>query len=1281
MLAVSSSPSYAQSNLGRIFGAVTDQSGGAIVGAAVSVIDVDRGITRPLVTDGAGLYDASSIIPGNYTVRVMAMGFRLEEHAGIVVGVGKEVRVDLTLQPGEQTTTVTVTGDLPQVNTANAQLGGTLEQITVQELPVDGRNYQYLAYTRPGVLMTPSEGQNDFTSDNVGPVDWMIDGLMDSNIFIPNPTLVGGAQLGPDEATILPLDAIQEVNMVEFPNAQYGDRPSAHIDVGLKSGTNSLHGTAYAFGREQGLNAKNPFLSEPSSAPQLPKAPLTLEQFGASVGGPIKKDKVFFFANYEGQRYTAGVPAIRFEPTVADYNALGLASSGATDSTPDALYGILHNSPQTAGIPTVPPSALSMNLAGCESLINYPGDLAPGGYLTTAAITRLQGLTTAQLAAGCTGNPLQNVFGSASTLPSGQVVTDFFTFGGSDNGIIKVDVHANDRNQFNFVWYSGGGNGETAGANGASGAGEQYFDTDLHTWANLGRAVWIWTPSSTWLNEFRFGYDYGNYPQYALDCDKPGIAPNFYGAPPAGLGLVTGAVPCSPSASGAGHDVYGGYFAQTMSPFNNLGGASIRQDGFEHYYQILDNVTWTHGKHVISFGPEMRFNYIGIAAIGGDNGAVTFGTTVAAFPGATALEDFLTGTPSSGSILTGNPTRNTYYGAFDLYVQDAFRVTPRLTLNYGIRWEDSTPWSNPGKNPGANPAPTYSLGGFDPTLGSATDLYQETKSKQVYTQYPWNFGPRFGAAWDVFGNGKTVVHVSTSVMFYSSISGTSTLFSGGSLINAVPTGFTFYDAATPAGFAGPGNITTATLALQGGTPPSINNPAGAVGNNLPWTVGNAVFPGGSTAGFTCGDGFTKPTGGIALGGTKIPAPCQLQVLPTKFRAPYYFDNTLSVQHAFTNNLTWDVAYVRTHGSNLTGNVDENYPTPGANTTAIPAGGCAGNIGPTSTSPVEQCRRVYEGTFPFYGKILLGAPYAPSEYDGLQTSLTQRLSHGLQFTPGFTWSHSLSVGAVEDPSNPIVSWGQSGNPLVFTITGTYYLPSLKSPGQMLQGWQVNSTVYMLSSGPTTATDAVDDLSGLGGSGTDRWNLVGNPRYFQMGGTGPSVPCFGIAGSSFAKAANCVTVNTPGTGCTTITVATAAGCTAGMPVACLAVASTEPTNPNAPGTSGLTSLAKLGCYDANGAVIVPPAQGTLGNEKAGALYGKPYRNWDFSVSKNWKFKERYTVQFRAEFFNVLNRTLVSGAGAVTLNSPATFGQNTSTPDGSNPVIGNGPRKIQLGLKLGF
>jgi hypothetical protein len=328
-LALFSLPASAQ-NLGRIFGTISDQTGGAIVGAAVSVVDVDRGITRPLISDGAGLYDASAIIPGTYTVRAEAKGFKIEEHSGIEVGVGKEVRVDLTLTPGATTQTVTVTGDLPMINTSNAQLGSTLENIAVTELPMNGRNYQYLLWTRPGVVMGPTEGQQTFTTDGMN-VDFIVfefDGINDSNLLVGGPSNAGGAETAPagglDEQTIVPADAIQEVNMgTSTYNAEFGEKPGAHIDTGFRSGTNAFHGTASAFGRDTSLNAKNPFLSTAPGIAKLPKNPITLEQFAGSIGGPIKKDKVFFFADYEGQRYTAGVVKNQAEPTVADLSGTG----------------------------------------------------------------------------------------------------------------------------------------------------------------------------------------------------------------------------------------------------------------------------------------------------------------------------------------------------------------------------------------------------------------------------------------------------------------------------------------------------------------------------------------------------------------------------------------------------------------------------------------------------------------------------------------------------------------------------------------------------------------------------------------------------------------------------------------------------------------------------------------------------------------------------------------------------------------------------------------------
>ena len=276
----------------------------------------------------------------------------------------------------------------------------------------------------------------------------------------------------------------------------------------------------------------------------------------------------------------------------------------------------------------------------------------PNGQFTPGQLTALRGMSNATLASQCTGNPLLNVFGSAAVpgngLNPGQIVTVLNTSGGSDNGIIKVDVHLNDKNSLNFDWYSGGGNSISAAFS------QQYWSGDLHTWANMGRAVWIWTPSSSWLNEFRFGYEYGNYPDFSFECDHPGAGPNY-----AALGLNVGAKPCGPESSGPNHDIFGGFPSVSITGgFAMLGGATTRQDSFQHYFAIMDNVSWTHGKHTIKFGEEGRLAYFNSTALTNENGQLSFGST-AAFAGATPLQDFLTGVASSGQILVGDPNRNT----------------------------------------------------------------------------------------------------------------------------------------------------------------------------------------------------------------------------------------------------------------------------------------------------------------------------------------------------------------------------------------------------------------------------------------------------------------------------------------------------------------------------------------------------------------------------------------------------------------------------------------------
>jgi hypothetical protein len=242
---------------------------------------------------------------------------------------------------------------------------------------------------------------------------------------------------------------------------------------------------------------------------------------------------------------------------------------------------------------------------------------------------------------------------------------------------------------------------------------------------------------------------------------------------------------------------------------------------------------------------------------------------------------------------------------------------------------------------------------------------------------------------------------------------------------------------------------------------------------------------------------------------------------------------------------------------------------------------------------------------------------------------------------------------------------------FTLTGTYLIPGRKSPAQLLEGWQLNSALNILSGVPVEAFDNTSDLSGTGEQ-DDRWDLFGNPRDFTEG-TPAMLPCYGLATSTFGKTTGCTPVQT----------------LAAMPQACVTAATNLPVNPavvaaNDPNATGLLALSNFGCYAVGNTVIVPPAQGTFGNMGRNVLRGQRLRVWDVSLAKNWKIKERFTAQFRVECFNVINAVNYAANGGTNPATPSTFGVSPGTPDvvNSAPVFGTGgPRKIQLGAKLIF
>src|SRR6202140_91209 len=321
-------PLFSQGSAGRILGSVTDQSGGVLAGATVTVLDVQRGIPRTLITDQSGEYVAPSLLPGTYTVRVEFKGFKTTERQKIALEVNQDIRVDLSLEPGEQTQTITVTEQLPLIETTNATLGGTLSNETINDLPMMGRSYQNLLTLRPGMMIYPGGGGWTMSTNGSRPEEnqFILDGLTNDNP-LQGLTIINGPGVAGDAATIMPIDAIQEVNIEENPKAEYGGKPGAVVNVGIKSGTNRIHGTAYAFGRDSALDARNYF-----DATSLPKRAVALEQYGATVGGPIKKDKLFYFLGYEAESYSVGNTNTAFVP-----EALPQTTLDPANSLPDAI--------------------------------------------------------------------------------------------------------------------------------------------------------------------------------------------------------------------------------------------------------------------------------------------------------------------------------------------------------------------------------------------------------------------------------------------------------------------------------------------------------------------------------------------------------------------------------------------------------------------------------------------------------------------------------------------------------------------------------------------------------------------------------------------------------------------------------------------------------------------------------------------------------------------------------------------------------------------------------
>jgi hypothetical protein len=488
-------------------------------------------------------------------------------------------------------------------------------------------------------------------------------------------------------------------------------------------------------------------------------------------------------------------------------------------------------------------------------------------------------------------------------------------------------------------------------------------------------------------------------------------------------------------------------------------------------------------------------------------------------------------------------------------------------------------------------------------------------------------------AWDVTGKGTTVIRAGGGI-FYSK--------------------FTLAPFTGNPGIANTPNTGIATI------PTGACTTAVAIGSPCPKTfggtiqVGSAFIPGSA---FNW-NGVVFPAGAVLS--CTAASRCSIGSVDPHLKTPFDGTWTFGVQHAFSSKLSLDVSYVGTHGDNLIGNIDLNQPN------------------------LATGVRPYTAQFPFLQYINHVENYARSNYHSLQSTLTQRLSHGFNLTAGYTYGHGLDNGSLnrfggqpQNSSNPNAEYASSDFDIRqrATFTASYAIPGPKGFGQLLSGWKLNTIVTLAGSQPWNIIDATDNFSTLPQFGaqnfenTDRWNFYGTPSDFKT--TSSSLPyCTGPSNCSVTS------------GVSGIQSSFSASQSAAMWGQCVAAAPDQST------------LAQAGCYVSRSgkSVLVPNAAGSYGTMGRNIFRDAGFKNVDFSVFKTFTVKERFNATFRAEFFNALNHPIIGNpfgsvngsAGGSDPSSGSKFGCSCTTPDfaAGNPLVGSGDaRLIQLGLKLTF
>jgi hypothetical protein len=1053
-------PAHAQKDTGGIAGTVTDPSGAVVSGAKVSITDVDRGTTVTTTTNNQGQYVASPLKIGRYKVTIEKSGFQKVVLGPVKVDVQEQPAVNAKLRVGSITETVTITTQGPQLETETSELGQVQDSHTIEALPLNGRNYAQLALlgagvgpAEPGSRVEQSYGFSSNGSRSLQN-NFQLDG-MDNNSDL-------GDVLNGSSYVIQPsVDALSEFKVqTNSYSAEFGRGNGAVMNAVIKSGTNKFHGDVYEFFRNDVLDARNAF-------DIFGRQPYQQNQFGATLGGPIIKDKTFFFVDYEGLRIRQALPQLILVPTPAEVGgdfssfltttpAMALDMNGnltnqvARDCNGHATFvGEIFNTYQTQASPLNPDGVCGVPI-GTDAAGN-PTNKFSGNTGSNTPVDALAARLSALFPA-----PNANLNGSNFLAEPKRRTTQ-------NNFDVRIDHNISGRDSlFGRFSYEDQPSFIPSPFNNVldGGAFQDGYQDDSYRSAAISETH---TFSQSMVNEFRLGYNRINSHRFQLNYNT-NVAQQlgFPGVPP---GLNNGGLPTITIDDGTAEIGSSGFLP------------SIEK---QNAYVIDENLTKVHGRHSLKFGTELRFIEFTIFQPAQSRGSMDFASSFtdnAAAPatGGEAYATFLLGLTDSGTI-TNQHNVDYHRGDYAWFAEDDIRATRKLTLNLGLRYEIFTVvkarFNELANFDYANDSlivPRGQNATLTPTIASYLPILR-TGTPGLISPDLNNFAPRVGLAYQI--TDKLVFRAGYGIFYGGEENGP-------------------YSNPSP-GFNPPFFVTenfTQPCFLSAANPavPSLN--CAVVGpGNVPLLHLSQGFPANS---------LIDPN-----------TPTLFSESPT-LRTPYTQQWHLGFEYQLPSQTVLEVSYAGSHGANLYGMYNGNQAQPNmafCTTNGNTPGNCP-------TAPRRPFPAVDGGIDTLRANDF-------SNYDALQVHLEKRLTHGLQFGVSYTYAHalddassaslgSLNNGDFRNELYPGLEYANSDFDVRhrFVIDYAYQLPF--GHGQRLGGnasgvlnqiignWQVAGITTAQTGNWFTITDAITNFSTADGGGAVgfyevRPNVVGNPN---------------------------------------------------------------------------------------------------------------------------------------------------------------------------------------------